>query len=237
MGASNLHTPFSTPALKVCGMRDPENIRAVAAIKPNYMGFIFWEPSKRFIQNPIPEIDPNIQKIGVFVKAIPNFILKTIQENDLQGVQLHGGETAQDCKVLRDALDKEVGLSKPSLVIIKAFSVADQFDFSSLAAYEAYCDYFLFDTKGKLPGGNGYTFSWKLLSAYPSNTPYFLSGGIGLRQTDALAEFLESDAAKMCAVIDVNSTFEEEDYTKNYKDLELFNTALKKRFLPLKNTL
>ena len=227
---ANLHTPFETPALKVCGMRVPENISAVAALKPNFLGFIFWEPSKRFIQNPIPLIDPSVQKIGVFVKATPDFILKTIQENDLQGVQLHGGETVQDCKAIREAWEKENGANNTPLILIKAFSVADQFDLSSLAAYEAYCDYFLFDTKGKLPGGNGFTFSWEILAQYPSNTPYFLSGGIGLGQTNALAKFLKSDASKMCAVIDVNSTFEKEDYTKNHKDLELFNTALKNRF-------
>ncbi len=107
MGVYYTHTPFETPSLKVCGMRVPENISAVAALKPSYMGFIFWEPSKRYIQNAIPKIDPSIQKIGVFVKASPDFIVKTVQENDLQGVQLHGGETPEDCKALLEAWEKQ----------------------------------------------------------------------------------------------------------------------------------
>lgn len=230
MGVYNTHTPFETPSLKVCGMRVPENISAVAALKPAYMGFIFWEPSKRYIQNAIPKIDPSIQKIGVFVKASPDFIVKTVQENDLQGVQLHGGETPEDCKALLEAWEKQTDANNTPPMLIKAFSVADQFDFSVLAPYEAYCDFFLFDTKGKLPGGNGYTFSWELLAAYPSNTPYFLSGGIGLAQINDLADFLKSKASKRCAVIDVNSTFEYKDYTKNTQDLNLFINALKNRF-------
>ena len=230
MGGSYTHMPFETPKLKVCGMRVPENISAVAALTPHYMGFIFWKPSKRYIKNAIPKIDPSIQKIGVFVKASPDFIVKTVQENDLQGVQLHGGETPEDCKTVLEAWEKQPDANKTPLILIKAFSVKDEFDFSLLEPYEAYCDFFLFDTKGKLPGGNGYTFSWELLAAYPSNTPYFLSGGIGLAQTTDLADFLKSKASKMCAVIDVNSTFEYKDYTKNTQDLNLFINALKNRF-------
>ncbi len=75
--------------------------------------------------------------------------------------------------------------------VIKVFSIKDNFDFSVLEPYEDVCDFFLFDTKGKLPGGNGYTFNWNVLKNYPSTKPFFLSGGIGLDQIEKLKEFLK----------------------------------------------
>ena len=99
--------------------------------------------------------------------------------------------------------------------IIKVFSIKDDFDFDVLASYEDVCDYFLFDAKGKLPGGNGYTFDWKVLKNYPSTKPYFLSGGIGLQEIDTLKEFIKKPESKYCHAIDVNSRFEIKPGLKN----------------------
>jgi phosphoribosylanthranilate isomerase len=95
-----------------------------------------------------------------------------------------------------------------------------------LEPYEAVCDYFLFDTKGKLPGGNGYTFNWSVLEQYPSTKPFFLSGGIGLDQVEDLKHFQQSQASKFCYAIDVNSKFEIEAGLKNIEDLKQFKNNI-----------
>lgn len=215
------HIAYQTPALKVCGMRVPENIAAIGALQPAFMGFIFWSKSKRFVTGPLPKIADGIKKIGVFVNAPKKVILKTISTYALDGVQLHGHETPLMVSQLRDQFKG---------IIIKAFAVGNQFNFNTLTPYQAFCDYFLFDTKGKLPGGNGRAFSWSLLSQYNSPIPYFLSGGLGLEQKDALAAFLESDTSKMCAVLDVNSTFEQENFTKDPAAVAQFKAQLAQRF-------
>jgi phosphoribosylanthranilate isomerase len=110
--------------------------------------------------------------------------------------------------------------------IIKVFSIKDNFDFSVLKDYEAVCDYFLFDTKGKLPGGNGYTFDWSVLENYPSTKPFFLSGGIGLESVEKLKEFMNSPASKYCYAIDVNSKFELEPGRKDITTLKVFQESL-----------
>src|SRR5690606_5663350 len=160
--------------IKVCGMK--LNVHEVAALYPDYLGFIFWGPSKRFFEGPIPELPVDIKKVGVFVDAPLEEILKKIKEYDLQIVQLHGKESPSFCKELK----------KHSVNIIKVFSIHDGFDFGTLEPYENTCDYFLFDTKGKLPGGNGYKFDWRVLKNYPSTKPFFLSGGIGLEEVEQI---------------------------------------------------
>jgi phosphoribosylanthranilate isomerase len=106
------------------------------------------------------------------------------------------------------------------------FSIKDTFDFSILKAYEKACDYFLFDTKGKLPGGNGYTFNWEVLKKYPSDKPYFLSGGIGLENVGAIASFLRAPESIYCYAIDINSKFEIEPGLKDIEKIKEFKKLL-----------
>ena len=149
--------------LKVCGMKQENNILDVADLEPNYMGFIFYEKSPRNFKEEIPELSEDIQKVGVFVNASIDFIVSKIEQYNLQGVQLHGNESPEFCEQLK-AYD---------VVVIKVFSMKNQFNFAVLEPYEDVCDYYLFDTKGKEPGGNGYTFNWNLLKQYKSTKPYF----------------------------------------------------------------
>ena len=184
--------------LKICGMKYHNNILKVAALKPNYLGFIFYDKSPRFVTEPLPEISKNIKKVGVFVNSTIETITTTINNYDLQAVQLHGQETPEFCQKLQ----------KKQIEIIKVFSIKDQFDFNQLSAFENLVDYFLFDTKGPNPGGNGYCFDWSILNQYNSKTPYFLSGGIGLDDIKSIQNFKNSPAAQHCFAIDVNSKFE-----------------------------
>ena len=192
--------------LKICGMKYPENILEVGSLLPDYMGFIFWEKSARYFDGIIPELPKSIKKVGVFVNAPLNEILEKIKTHNLQAVQLHGDESVEFCESLKK--------NTPKLIdVIKVFPILDTFDFGILNSYEKVCDFFLFDTKGKLPGGNGTTFDWKVLEQYPSTKPFFLSGGIGIEELDSINEILKTNLP--IYAIDVNSKFEIEPGLKN----------------------
>lgn len=196
------------------------NPKEVADLQPDYLGFIFWEPSSRYFDGVIPKIPSEIEKIGVFVDAHLTSVLDQIEKSDLQGVQLHGNESSEFCKKLKEStLDAKIE-------IIKVFSVKQHFDFNVLQAYEDVCDYYLFDTKGELPGGNGFTFDWSLLKDYPSSKPYFLSGGIGLENVEEIKEFMRRPESNYCHAIDVNSKFEEKPGLKNIERLKKFKSLL-----------
>ena len=197
--------------LKICGMKYPDNILEVGALLPDYMGFIFWEKSARYFDGQMPDLPKLIKKVGVFVDESFENIIEKVKKYDLQAVQLHGKESVEFCLNLKSQLAADIE-------IIKVFSVADDFDFSVLAPFENLCDYFLFDTKGKLPGGNGTTFDWKVLENYPSSKPFFLSGGIGIEELDAVKEIIKTNLPVYA--IDVNSKFEIEPGLKNLDALK-----------------
>ena len=207
--------------LKICGMKYSENILEVAQLKPDYMGFIFWKKSSRYFDGQIPELPKSIKKTGVFVNETVAIIVEKIIENNLQAVQLHGKESADFCLNLKSEFSKN---NLDNIEIIKVFSVANDFDFERLMPFENLCDYFLFDTKGKLPGGNGTTFDWNVLEHYPSSKPFFLSGGIGLEETAAVEEIIKTNLPVYA--IDVNSKFEIEPGLKNTKLLREFQHNL-----------
>ena len=203
--------------LKICGMKYPENIEEISALHPDYLGFIFWEKSSRNMNlETIPEIPKSIQKVGVFVNASIQEIIQKVNQHQLDIVQLHGNESVNYCR----------NVKKLGVEVIKVFSIGDKFDFTTIKEYVLFVDYFLFDTKGKFPGGNGITFDWNVLENYHFNIPYFLSGGIGITEIDGLKEFLKSPAAQKCFGIDVNSRFEKKPGTKNKIKLEKFKKLL-----------
>ena len=194
-------------------MKYQDNIKQVAALQPDYLGFIFYEKSARnFDSESIPQLPKSIKKTGVFVDADLDLVVDYIKKHDLQAVQLHGKESPEYCEKIKSE----------GIEVIKVFSIKDAFDFSVLNPYVAFVDYFLFDTKGKLPGGNGYTFDWNVLNNYPSEKPFFLSGGIGLSEIEDIKNFAKSKASKYCYALDVNSKFEIEPGLKNIDDLKEF---------------
>ncbi|WP_297691307.1 phosphoribosylanthranilate isomerase [uncultured Eudoraea sp.] len=205
---------------KICGMKD--NIGEVAAMLPDYLGFIFWEPSKRFFDGSIPELDKTISKVGVFVDANIEEILSRTKRFSLNAVQLHGDESPEYCAKLKEKFNKQ----NIKIDILKVFSIKDSFDFSQLGPFEKSADFFLFDTKGKLPGGNGYQFNWEVLKGYPSKKPYFLSGGIGPEELNSVLDFLQKEESKYCHAIDVNSKFEIAPGLKDIDKLNEFKNRL-----------
>ena len=197
-------------------MKYQDNMHQVAELQPDYLGFIFYDGSSRFFDGQMPQLSKKINKVGVFVNASLQYIIEKIEKYDLQAVQLHGKESPAFCEKLKKQFKADQ--SKEAIKIIKVFSIKDEFNFDILRPYEAVCDYFLFDTKGKLPGGNGYTFDWKVLKDYPSTKPYFLSGGIGIDEMEDVKSFLRKKESKYCHAIDINSRFEK---NPGLKDLAL----------------
>ena len=203
--------------LKICGMKETENITEISTLQPDYLGFIFWEKSKRNMTlDVIPELLETTKRVGVFVNASIQEIAAKINQYQLDVIQLHGNESVIFCR----------NVKKLGVEVIKVFSMNSNFNFSLVKEYVLAVDYFLFDTKGKLPGGNGVTFDWKILENYHCDTPYFLSGGIGTTEIDGLKEFLKSPAAKKCYAIDVNSRFEKKPGIKNKIKLQKFKKLL-----------
>jgi phosphoribosylanthranilate isomerase len=152
-------------------MRDADNILQVAALRPAYMGFIFYAKSPRFVGESfvLPAGFPaEIKKVGVFVNASAETMLATAARVGLDALQLHGHESVEVCREVKAA----------GLEVINVFSVDDDFDFASTQPYRAVADYFLFDTKGKYYGGNAQAFDWSVLRRYDQEVPFFLSGGL-----------------------------------------------------------
>src|SRR5690606_3459284 len=199
-----------TCKVKVCGMKDADNIAALSGLAIDYMGFIFYEKSTRYTDT-VPEVSipNNIKKVGVFVNAAEALIHTKI-DLGLHAVQLHGTEPPTLCRALRNR----------GVKVIKAFGIHDRFNWSSLEAYQDDVDYFLFDTDSAQYGGTGQTLDWEILANYPLPTAYFLSGGLSpANVADTLAI-----ADERLVGLDLNSRFE---IAPGIKDIEKLNEALK----------
>ncbi|WP_298368058.1 phosphoribosylanthranilate isomerase [uncultured Lutibacter sp.] len=202
--------------IKVCGMRDAENISELIKLEPDYIGFIFYSKSKRFVTNfPKIEIPSKIKKVGVFVNESIDEVIEIAEENKLEAIQLHGKESPEYVEELRVLLIREVE-------IFKAFSLDENFDFTKTEAYQKVCDYLLFDTKGKDYGGNGVKFNWQVLDNYNGETPFLLSGGIS--KVDA--EEIKKISHSAFAGVDINSGFEIKPALKNIANIKEFKQNL-----------
>lgn len=205
--------------IKVCGMREPENIIALSKLEPDYMGLIFYRPSKRFINYLNPHycraLPSSIKLTGVFVDEEIDEILKLVQLYNLNAIQLHGSESVDFCVQLRLELEKIIPTHK--IEFIKAFGIAETFDFNILKPYNSCVDYFLFDTKSSGYGGSGNVFEWEILRDYKEDKPFFLSGGISPENINNLLKL----EFKNLFAVDLNSKFEIEPGLKNIESLQL----------------
>lgn len=206
--------------LKICGMKLPDNIRAITALKPDYLGFIFYRESSRFVDGLTPSfvksLPTTVRKTGVFVNEELNRVAQLAVLYGLNAVQLHGQEPVKYCIALRGLLD-DVGIQ-----IVKAFGIDENFDFKSVNAYANVVDYFLFDTQTPAHGGSGKTFDWSLLEGYQLDKPYFLSGGIG---PESILQLKQINDPRLYA-IDVNSRFELAPGLKDIDKLKDFKHKL-----------
>jgi phosphoribosylanthranilate isomerase len=192
--------------LKVCGMRDTGNMIEVAALHPDYMGFIFYRNSKRAVplNFQIPKDFPSsVKRVGVFVNESTYVILNLVKEFSLDFVQLHGEESGRQCEELHAA---DIG-------VIKVFGIGAAFDFKTLEPYKNVVNYFMFDTKGAEYGGTGTVFDWRMLQQYDQEVPFFLSGGISPGNIRDVAQLRGMNLH----AVDVNSGVE---VRPGFKDVE-----------------
>ena len=179
--------------IKVCGMREAENIREVEALGINWMGLIFWPKSSRDVSERPDYLPQHVKRVGVFVDENLDTVRKKADDYALDLIQLHGSESPDYIRSL-----------KALSAIIKAFNIATAHDLEQTKEYEGIVDYFLFDTKGPSVGGNGVQFNWDVLKDYHGKTPFLLSGGIGPEDVQRIQAFHHPQ----CIGIDLNSRFE-----------------------------
>ena len=196
--------------IKVCGMREPENIRAVEALGIDLMGFIFWPRSSRYVGEKPSYLPRNCRRVGVFVDAALPDILTAVEDFRLDMIQLHGHESPEAIATLKARI--------PGVRVVKSLAVAGLEDLEQTEAYADVCDAFLFDTKGRLPGGNGRQFDWCVLQRYQGRLPFLLSGGIGPDDAQRIRAFQVPGRLG----IDRNSRFETGPGVKDVDALRTF---------------
>ncbi|WP_113639452.1 phosphoribosylanthranilate isomerase [Nubsella zeaxanthinifaciens] len=198
--------------IKVCGMRQAANVAEVANLHPDYLGFIFYSESPRFISDVSAElikyVPAEIKTTGVFVNEDLEVVKSLIKKHQLKAVQLHGSESVSYCEELNNY----------NVEVIKAFGIHEKFDFATLESYQPHVAYFLFDTQTAAHGGSGKVFDWRLLQNYHLKKPYFLSGGIDLAHTNEIKQIND----ERLYAVDVNSKFELEPGLKDVDRLKTF---------------
>ncbi|MDR3236712.1 MAG: phosphoribosylanthranilate isomerase [Prevotellaceae bacterium] len=204
--------------IKVCGMREDENIRAVERLDIDWMGFIFYPRSPRYVPDEKRYVDSirrcAKKKAGVFVNADTDGVLRTAARLQLDYVQLHGNESSDTCRFIQDN----------GYPVVKAFSIAAADDLKQAEAYETAVSFFLFDTKCEGYGGSGRQFDWDILNNYQGNTPFLLSGGIAPGSLDDVLQFHHP----LMAGVDLNSGFETATAMKNTVELQQFVAGIRR---------
>lgn len=225
--------------IKVCGMREAQNIEKVMALDIDMIGFIFCPKSQRYVSELsthagiIPDMASidishdkadntaaKIKKVGVFVDDMPQNIVTRVYNYKLDYIQLHGSESATYIDNLRSTLVPDIA---PDIKIIKAINVREADDVKRWRSYEGHIDMLLFDTKSDTAGGSGKKFEWELLQQYDGDIPFLLSGGISPDDVEEVKAFRHPQ----CIGIDINSRFETAPALKDISLLSNFITAVR----------
>lgn len=204
--------------IKVCGMREKDNVNLVASLHPDYMGFIFYTTSPRdassvLQKETIENLPIDIEPVAVFVNKELEEALAILNQYHFKYAQLHGNESPDYCKSI-----KQNGFG-----VFKVFSIDESTDFSTMEKYLEVADYFLFDTKSPKHGGTGVKFDWDLLEQYKLNKPVLLSGGIGTDDVSLVQQALLK--YPWIHGLDLNSRFEISPAVKDLKKLSTFFEA------------
>lgn len=201
-------------------MRDGVNISGIALANPDYMGFIFYPKSSRYVGEDLNlelgALTRNaIKKVGVFVNEEPAKVISICRKYNLDIAQLHGNESPAHCRQVKQS----------GLQVFKAFSVDETFDFNVLNGYIDNCDFFLFDTKGQLPGGTGKKFNWQILDNYHLAIPFFVSGGIRPEDLYSISQL----HYPMLYGVDINSGFELSPALKDVAKVQQFIVGIRSK--------
>jgi phosphoribosylanthranilate isomerase len=202
--------------IKVCGLKYPDNIEAIADLEPDYMGFIYYAKSPRFVDDinadALKAIPSSIIKTGVFVNETAEEVQRLIDTLGFTAIQLHGNESPGFA-----------GSFKAKVQVLKAFGLNEDFNFEVLNDYVNKVDYFLFDTKTEAHGGSGKTFNWDILNQYKLDVPFFLSGGLSLDNLNQIAKITHPRFYG----VDLNSKFETAPAIKDIEKLKQAFSLLK----------
>lgn len=201
-------------------MKFPKNILEVGALQPDYMGFIFYPKSKRYVgadfsSKSLEKLSENIKKVAVFVNEDVNRIIAIQKQFSFDFVQLHGNESVAECEILKES----------NISVIKVFSVDNYFNFNEVVAYEKVCDYFLFDTKTPKYGGSGKTFDWELLENYTLSKPFILSGGLSIHNIGKI----KLKEYPMLIGLDFNSKLEDSNTKKITEEVSELIEKIRRR--------
>jgi phosphoribosylanthranilate isomerase len=220
--------------IKVCGITDINQALALDALCVDYIGFIFYAPSKRYVLNNVALTDLKIftpthaKKVGVFVNESIESIVNTVVAAGLDMVQLHGDEDALYYTLLKSKFNElaqeKTTINNKNIEVIKVFRVGDSMP--NLTPFENIADYYLFDTDSKMYGGTGAHFNWELLKGNTIGKPYFLSGGIGPNDVGGIEVMKQTKAGKDFLALDINSQFEIEPGVKNLEKIKSFIDAI-----------
>lgn len=204
--------------IKICGLREPDNIRRIAALTPMLMGFIFYKDSPRYAgempADTIKNLPSYVRPVAVFVNESEEEIDRICSRYGIRIIQLHGSETPEFC----------LAMQEKGYTVFKAVGIGDSMSFDRLRPYEGKVTMFVFDTLSSRHGGSGRKFNWDLLEDYPLHTPYLLGGGIGPDDVENVVGAVRP----MMAGIDINSGFEESPGRKDMRKLLKFILALRK---------
>lgn len=214
-------TTYKLPSqLKVCGLTKPDQIQELISMNVDFLGFIFYEKSPRYVLNhlSLEEIYAiNHQgKVGVFVNEETDVILKIVQQAKLNFIQLHGDESDDFIVKLRQKLNPEVGIIKVIRVGNNDYDNKEKIA-QTLSSNLRHVNYYLFDTDSKAFGGTGKQFDWNILNEIEIPLPYFLSGGISEENIGNMEALKQRPFA-----LDINSKFEKEPGNKNINKIKEF---------------
>jgi phosphoribosylanthranilate isomerase len=208
--------------IKVCGMTKVDQVKQLDEMGVEFAGFIFYPKSPRYVFKSMPateikKIRGKINKVGVFVNADPDEILKIVDACGLYLVQLHGDENPRVCERIANYVS-----------VIKAFRVSedDNIEWKIREYYDA-VDMYMFDTEGVGYGGTGKKFNWQLLKGQNIRKSFFLSGGISPDDAENLKAFQNDPVAKDLFAVDINSKFEIMPGVKDMAKVKLFVEQLK----------
>ena len=205
--------------IKVCGMRDPENIQSlIQEVNPDWMGLIFYSKSSRYVSGDsagsIQKLD--VPKVGVFVNEPIEFVLNKIDEFNLSTVQLHGEESPEYVRELKLKTGKKLW---------KVISIGETIDWETLRDYVELIEFFLFDTATTQYGGSGKRFNWQVLEKYPFEKRFILSGGLNEESASEILALAEK--MPQLAGVDLNSKFEDAPGLKNIDKLKSFSNKIR----------
>lgn len=163
--------------IKICGITQPEQGKAISAMGATTLGFICVERSPRYVTSQqiatiSKYLSSNVGRIGVFANTSEEQILRTVTESNLTGVQLHGDESPQFCQSIRQILPSQIEL-------IKALRVKNLDSLIEAQVYYEFIDTILLDAyHPQLLGGTGTTLNWEDLTKFQPPLPWLLAGGL-----------------------------------------------------------